>query len=343
LDITSEGTSMNKILIRLLTAGTKNRQTWSLSTLLAAALVASGCSSLRNDSQIEADNEIASYYQTSSDELIANDLLSAMSKIDGFEPAQTTVQTKAPESTFDFALLSALEDLGYATRIVDRVEGNNLLTHTTQSLPDEEYRVHRKYTLNFRNISLERSYLFDLQDVKTGSKLMVAGALPIEHTPPDTLLETNEVDEAESNPATFTNASENSFGSLRQKRNVMEIGVSNYSKILGQREEIKKAVLVFENDSMVIGDDNKEEIRNFVNQFNPDRDIFSVIGCSHGSTSIPNGNAILATGRAQRVKEELLFAGIPENRILDEGCWDPVLADEKMPIRGVVLTLNRRS
>lgn len=313
--------------------------------LVITSVLGAGCAMIGNETQIEADKEIASYYRTSSDELIAHDLLSAMSKIDGFEPSETTVQTKAPESAFDFALLSALEELGYATRIVDSVEGSNIMTHKTQSLPDEDYRIHRKYTLNFRNIVLERSYLFDLQDVKTGSKMMVAGALPIEHTPPDTLLETgNSVAvTAEPDPTTFTNASENSFGSLSQKRNVFEIGVSNYAKILSQRDQIKKAVLIFDNDSMLIGDVNKSEIRKFVSEFNPERDIFSVIGCSHGSTAIPNGNAILATGRAQRVKEELLFAGIPEDRILDEGCWDAERADERMPVRGVVLTLNRRS
>jgi len=312
--------------------------------ILLALFVTTGCSNLRNSNQIEAEKEIASYYRTSSDELIAHDLLSAMSKIDGFEPNQTTVQTKAPESTFDFAILSALEELGYATRIVDAVEGNNLLTHTTQSLPDEEYRVHRKYTLNFRNIVLERSYLFDLQDVKTGSKLMVAGALPIEHTPPDTLLETSkEKEETQTDTAAFTKASENSFGSLSPKRNVFETGVSNYAKILSQREEIRKSVLIFDNDSMLIGEQNKFKIRKFVQAFNPDRDLISIIGCSHGSTAIPNGNAILATGRAQRVKEELLYAGVPESKILDEGCWDPKLASELLPLRGVVLTLNRRS
>lgn len=308
--------------------------------VLVIAAISSACSTV-SQREIETEQEIASYYRTSSDELIAHDLLSAMSKLDGFEPQTTTVQTKAPKTTFDFAILSALEELGYATRIVKNIEEGNLLTHSTQALPDEQYRVHRKYTLAFRNIVLERSYLFDLQDVKTGSKLMVAGALPIEHTPQNTLLVSGQKPQVEVN--TIAAASENSFGSLKQKRNVFDIGGSNYRKILGKRDEIKKSILIFANDSLRIGEQNKTEIQAFVKAFNPELDVFSIIGCSHGKSNITNGNALLATGRAQRVKEALLFSGVPENKILDEGCWDSKLKAPNMPFRGVVLTLNRRT
>ena len=316
-----------------------------LMTSLLLLSVVSGCAWLPAKSIDDApgvtEDLVSDNRPSSSDELIAYDLLSAMSKLDGFKPSSTTVQTLPPSSTFDFAMRSALERLGYATRTVESDVGNNLLKYSMSNLPDEDYRVHRKYKLSFRSVILERSYLFDLQDVKTGSQLMVAGALPIEHTPTDTVLTSAKV--TDNSLAGLTDASTKSFGGLKPKRNVYEIGGSNYAQILNKREQVKKSVLIFGNDSLVMGDVNKREIDTFVEAFNPELDLFSIIGCSHGATSIVNGNALLATGRAQRVKEALLYAGVPEDRILDEGCWDPKYGVEEMPDRGVVITLNRRS
>ena len=58
----------------------------------------------------------------------------------------------------------------------------------------------------------------------------------------------------------------------------------------------------------MLGERNKRLVRRAVEAFDPERDMFSIVGCSLGPTSIPNGNEALALGRANRVKEELLFA-----------------------------------
>jgi len=82
-------------------------------------------------------------------------------------------------------------------------------------------------------------------------------------------------------------------------------------------------------------------LRKLGGRFDPVTDVISVIGCSHGRTNLKNGNAYLATQRAERVKEELLLVGIDANKVLSEGCWANKHFD-KMPARGVVVSHRRK-
>ena len=125
------------------------------------------------------------------------------------------------------------------------------------------------------------------------------------------------------------------------KRNVYDTLSSNFSDIFVDYENVEQDVLVFPNDSLVIGDFNKDIIQQYAEVMNPETDIVSIIGCSHGGTEIENGNSLLAIGRAHRVKEAFLFSGIAHDKILDEGCWAHSTFDGVMPDRGVVLTLKR--
>jgi len=130
---------------------------------------------------------------------------------------------------------------------------------------------------------------------------------------------------------------------LAGRQNMRDLGESNFNDLLAQYDDVRESILTFKNDSMRLGNDNKQRVQQFVEMFNPESDVFSVIGCSHGHTNLKNGNAALALGRAHRIKEALMFSGVPDTLILDEGCWDGQYFDEKMPRRGVVLTLKRRA
>jgi len=145
-----------------------------------------------------------------------------------------------------------------------------------------------------------------------------------------------------SNSAASSGASSSETSSALQKQNIRNLGESNFASILNAYGTVNETVLIFSNDSTVLGSDNKETVGDFVGQFDPSRDVFSVIGCSHGPTAVSGGQKSLALGRAQRVREALMFAGVPENKILDEGCWDHEQFDERMPRRGVVLALKRK-
>lgn len=125
------------------------------------------------------------------------------------------------------------------------------------------------------------------------------------------------------------------------RQNMYEIGGSNFSQVFDEFYNVSKTTVVFANDSMRLGQSGKVSINQFLTTFNRDTDVVSVVGCSHGRTSIEDGNKRLAIGRADRVAEALLYAGIPENKVLEEGCWASKPFDEVFPRRGVVLTLKR--
>ena len=124
-------------------------------------------------------------------------------------------------------------------------------------------------------------------------------------------------------------------------RNVMDLGDSNFADLFAGYADVTERTLVFGNDSVRLGTDNKAIVADVARRFDPARDVFSIVGCSLGRTALPNGNERLALGRANRVKEELVQAGVPSERIVDEGCWAGD-ASERFPSRGVVLTLRRR-
>jgi len=116
---------------------------------------------------------------------------------------------------------------------------------------------------------------------------------------------------------------------------------SNYSNIFSSYKDVQRDVLIFPNDSLRLGAENKTLIQQYAKNLNPETDVLSVIGCSHGSSKVKNGNQLLAIGRANRVKEALIFAGIDQQVILDEACWDKEHY-QAMPARGVVLTHKRK-
>jgi len=127
------------------------------------------------------------------------------------------------------------------------------------------------------------------------------------------------------------------------KLNVAVSGESNYENLLADKTDVVEEILIFGDDSYVLGPRNKEILGNMMGKFNPETDVVSVVGCSTGVTKIENGNAALAIGRANRVKEALLYSGIPHDKIFDEGCWSPVANSTPFPNRGVVVTVKRNA
>jgi len=146
-------------------------------------------------------------------------------------------------------------------------------------------------------------------------------------------------------------ASRSSNGPSLQGLNSSQIEVSNlfygdqssFASVLDDYEKVHKQVIVFGNDSMVLGDVNKSLIDQFVDNDLENDDVISLVGCSNGPTTLAIGNEGLALGRAQRVTEALMARGIARDKILDEGCWAPVDAEDRFPSRGVVLELWREA
>lgn len=128
-----------------------------------------------------------------------------------------------------------------------------------------------------------------------------------------------------------------------QINNLFYADASTFSSLLNDYGKVDRQIIVFGNDSLVLGNTNKSLINQFVDSRVRQGDIISLVGCSNGHTALDIGNEGLALGRAKRVTEELLARGIGRDRILDEGCWAPVSAGEKYPARGVVMELWRRN
>lgn len=134
---------------------------------------------------------------------------------------------------------------------------------------------------------------------------------------------------------------ESSGFSIVSKRNIAESGTSNFDSLLATKLNVAEEILIFGDDSYVLGARNKKILGEVMNSFDPETDVISVVGCSTGTTKIANGNAALAIGRANRVKEALLYSGIPHDKIFDEGCWSPTANSTPFPNRGVVITVKR--
>jgi len=125
-----------------------------------------------------------------------------------------------------------------------------------------------------------------------------------------------------------------------QMSNMYETQESRYKEIFKHYDIVESSVLVFPDDSLILGQRNKQQLQVMASRFNPDTDLMSVIGCSHGTTKIQNGNAYLANNRAFRVKEEFVANGLGVQQVLEEGCWAGVSFD-KMPDRGVLVQHKR--
>lgn len=124
------------------------------------------------------------------------------------------------------------------------------------------------------------------------------------------------------------------------KKNVRELGKSNYEEVFTDYTKYKETTLVFGDDSLVFGKRNKDALRVFMDDYNANTDIVSILGCSNGKTNIDNGNEYLAIGRANRVKEALIIANIPVEQVFHEGCWAGD-SNESLPPRGVLVSIHR--
>jgi len=104
---------------------------------------------------------------------------------------------------------------------------------------------------------------------------------------------------------------------------------------------IDRHVVVFANDSLLLGSDNRSLLYRFVERTVEGGDRLMLIGCSNGPTNFEGGNEPLALGRATRVTDALAAVGIDRRRIDQEGCWAGSADPKGLPGRGVVLDVWR--
>ena len=303
----------------------------------------------------------------------AGELVDVLARIDALSPARDGVVLDAPLGTdpgFGDALTDALEAAGY--EIAEDAEASTTLPvgYTVDGGADGETLT---YTVGIGAVQARRSWATDGASgadawlpagplyVRGADATALAAARAPETLPPASSapepVPTRTSSEAPSDPARAPIRIDSASGlpvyggvvsgalnagELPTQSNVMELGGSNFGDLFAGYANVAERILVFPNDSTRLGADNKAIIESLVVDFDAGRDVFSVVGCSLGPTKVENGNESLALGRANRVKEELVLAGVPSERIVDEGCWAGE-SSASFPSRGVVLTHKRES
>jgi len=243
-------------------------------------------------------------------ELVARDLSGALALLRGYSPRNTMLQLRPAKTRFGHSLERALRAQGYGLQnIPDNDTGPMLVTYQVEA---------------FENAS-GKSVGYRVPSSMNSSSTPLIGDDSLPMAAPDN----------EQRPAL-------SSGMPIRKRNVLDIGQSNFASIMQDYEELSSDVLVFANDSLRLGTGNKAMLSALTRQFDAQTDLVSLIGCSHGPSAKSNGNEHLAIGRANRVKEELILANISAENILDEGCWAST-AQDGLPARGVIVRMLRRT
>lgn len=320
-------------------------------SLLLASLLLSSCALLGSHTTTKLPVDQA--------ELISRDFVTALSKLRGFSPRETTVQFHNPASDFSKKLHDTLRAEGYGLQIVtDDDSGAHLVSYASDYYETQDGTT-VAYVVSVGDVKLSREYEIRAGRAFPITALSVYGATSDGHANVDNSIfkQADNSGWAVVQPATYAAISRDvDTTSIRRgpgdlaseqpvavlpKRNIADIGQSNYSSLFNHYRPMRTETLVFPNDSLILGALNKSTIYSVAEHFDPATQLISVVGCSIGKTSIDNGNALLANGRANRVKEELIIAGVPHDSILDEGCWAGSSV-ENVPGRGVILTLQAK-
>jgi len=328
-----------------------SRRSQRIALVSVLLVFASGCSSIGIKGPW--NHEPAPDYK-----LIAANLVNSLSQFPHLNPLMATVQMTEPTSGFTRSVKAELLAQGYKVDTILHGEGVNQVNPQIKEMNDDDAEQNL-YILNIGRVSAERAYATIAGQTVPVSEQVIRGVDERKVTLNDDIFDKpdagftqvafkpyngptiEDVLAPEASQSAADSIPANQSGTA-VKANLYETLVSNYADMFEGFGDVNQSILIFPNDSLRLGDANKLIIEQYVESMNPKTDILSVIGCSHGKTAISNGNSLLALGRANRVKEALLFSGVEHDRILDEGCWSPHTFDEVMPRRGVVLTLKRQ-
>ena len=306
----------------------------------------SSCTLLQTDGErseqlLEVDNNI-----------IAKNLIFTLAQVSQLHPLRTTLQVVPAQGTgFEAYAQARLSDAGYTLRTQPQALGIKpvrISTTTSELFGD-------RYSISIGAVTIARSYALDAEGFTIpASTLVLKGARTqpvsldeslftgqfdqgysqvIFVSPPQNIAasaDTNVVLDSESEAANTVLESESIV-----RHTMYETLQSNYAGLLDDFQD----VLIFPNDSLRSGNVNKDTIASYEKAMRKS-DMISVVGCSHGKSALQNANQVLGLGRANRVKEALILAGVMHDQILEEGCWASDDFGGVMPARGVLLSFK---
>ena len=309
-----------------------------------------GCSTIKPDettAPAQPGNSSPNYT------LIAANLVSTLGMLDSINEMTTTFQMVEPKTKFGKAVFDTIEAEGYGVQLVSGDLGSDFLRYKAE-LSQTENGMLESYSLSVGEIRVEREYaVIDGKTVPTSPVTLRSNETVFDEV--DDAIFTTTYDPAISSIIQVGNnkaapeiqrldqpLKERAMGFLPpQDANMHDLQQSNYSSLFDSYYDIEQQTLYFPNDSLRLGNENKQKLAALATRIIPETDIVSVIGCSHGQSAIKNGNQVLAEGRTQRVTESLMIAGLDPEIILDEACWASEYWDEMAPRRGVMITHKR--
>ncbi|MFK7992691.1 MAG: hypothetical protein AB8B87_01045 [Granulosicoccus sp.] len=355
----------------------KRRQTivnWLPLVSVAGALFLSACGSMNlQPPGAQAQAALSQPAAVSPvDRSIAADIIRIARQI--YTPFNTTLQVS--NNNTDPLLTHFVNEFakaGYGIQRVSADQGSNFFTFTRTEQPGDTGEPLIQFDASIGAVDIGRDYQVpranmispaspvrlsgtrvsvNVPDTPTGrflisnpdhSRAVYAASMNLSNqAPPIISLITEDLVDRVVNRSTQTASLQGLNSSRVEVNNLFYADQSNFSSILDNYEQVERQIVVFGNDSMILGNTNKLLIEQFVQQRFGPGDLISLVGCSNGPTALDIGNEGLALGRAERVTQALLSQGIARDRILDEGCWAPVSAGRKFPSRGVVLELWRK-
>jgi len=302
--------------------------------------------------------------------LIARDLLVAASQI--FNPIETTVQLNTPTTAFGEELEVGLREVGFGVQRVASDQGDNFFSYNKTTSENSGEIPTTSYQLFIGDIGFERTYVAMSDGViaPVGPMTVYGTEEPIQLSPelfPGQSVEVsyakNDDFAIEPNAITIIDTSVMSaiaelgtgelpsYKSLNSQNqaveNLFERESSNFESIDTLYRTVRRENIVFSDDSLVLERRGRDQISKLMKFFEPDSDVFRLIGCSIGSTNVEGGNVELALGRSERVAKELVARSVGLEAIFDEGCWSPEEAQEgdfwhEGPARAVIVELQRK-
>lgn len=304
----------------------------------------------------------------SKSEFIANDFLNVIVRVPDFIPGRTQFTAALPRTRYGELLMEGIRQAGFAIVLGPSSELPRLSYDI--DLPTSDPQNLHTFYVSVGSVHLKRSYEIVDDRIAPASQMLMAG-LDFNDLRPMGVGVTSDRGSQSIEPDVGNAGFESSAGS-QQPSGLSELKVPYLNRLLSedtewnplganmyesrssvyeplfadstaQYTELSSRVLVFPNDSLVLGEVNKRYLLELVSQIHAGHDVIRIIGCSHGKTDLDEGNQRLARGRAIRVREELLHAGVDDAAILHEACWADEHFDDMMPRRGVVIMHLRDS
>lgn len=343
---------------------------FSTASLIAAAALLSSCTTPDGNS-VDPLNSVPAAIKpepvTLTDKAMFDDLSGIAAQV--FPPLSTTLQVNRDNTDPRMQyFVSGLADKGFGIQRVSADQGSHYLAYT---LKDTDTANEKHLSIAIGAVLIGRDYRqlqgnavsphsvvrlsgtrtpvvvadspsrrFKIEDPAFSEARYVA-SLGLDEASPVIALITPDIVSKVSEQASDGPSLQGLNSSKVEVNNLFYGNESTFASILENYQRIDRQIIVFGNDSMILGDTNKQLIEQFVDGKMKDTDVISLVGCSNGPTSLDIGNEGLALGRAQRVTQALLARGVAREKVLDEGCWAPTNVGDRFPSRGVVIELWR--